>query len=75
MKVVNSGREVVVTNYNPLWPGMFEIEANRLRIVFGEELIAVHHIGSTSVPGFKAKPIIDIMLVVGDIEIIDKFNK
>jgi GrpB-like predicted nucleotidyltransferase (UPF0157 family) len=35
---------VVVTNYNPQWPGMFEAEVDIIRKVFGEELIAVHHI-------------------------------
>jgi GrpB-like predicted nucleotidyltransferase (UPF0157 family) len=65
---------VVVTNYNPQWPGMFEAEVDIIRKVFGEELTAVHHIGSTSVPGLKAKPIIDIMLLVRNIEVVDKFN-
>lgn len=65
---------IIVTEYNPQWPGMFEVEANQFQEVFGEELIAVNHIGSTSVPGLKAKPIIDIMPVVRDIEVVDKFN-
>jgi len=66
--------KVVVTNSNPEWPGVFETEANKLREVFGEELTVIHHIGSTSVRGQKAKPIIDIMPLVRDIEVIDKFN-
>ena len=65
---------VIVTDYNPKWPGLFEVEANQLREVFGEELIALHHIGSTSVTGLRAKPIIDIMPVVRDIEVVDRFN-
>jgi len=67
--------KVVVTNSNPQWPEMFETEANKLREVFGDELTVVHHIGSTSVPGLKAKPIIDIMPLVRNIEVVDKFNK
>ena len=51
--------KVIVEDNNPLWAGMFETEAKKLRDVFGEELTVVHHIGSTSVPGLKAKPIID----------------
>lgn len=66
--------KVVVANYNPQWPVMFEVEADKIRRVFGEELFAVHHIGSTSVPGLKAKPIIDIMPLVRAIEVVDKFN-
>ncbi|WP_051413994.1 GrpB family protein [Desulfitobacterium metallireducens] len=67
-------RVVVVNDYNYQWPSMFKVEADKICEVFGEELIAVHHIGSTSVPGIKAKPIIDIMPLVRDIEVVDKFN-
>jgi len=67
-------RVVVVTDYNSLWPGMFEVEADKIREVFGQELIAVYHFGSTSVLGLKAKPIIDIMPLVRDIEVVDNVN-
>jgi GrpB-like predicted nucleotidyltransferase (UPF0157 family) len=67
-------RKVEVTTYNPQWVAMFEEEANKLREIFGSEIIEIHHIGSTSVPGLKAKPIIDIMPVVRDINRIDEFN-
>ncbi|WP_279306830.1 GrpB family protein [Paenibacillus pseudetheri] len=42
--------------------------------MFADALIDIHHIGSTSVPGLKAKPIIDTMPVVRNIEVIDDFN-
>jgi len=67
-------RVVIVTDYNSQWPDMFEVEVDKIRKIFGEELIVVHHIGSTSVPGLKAKPIIDIMPLVRDIKVVDKFN-
>ncbi|KLU62370.1 dephospho-CoA kinase/protein folding accessory domain-containing protein [Peptococcaceae bacterium CEB3] len=67
-------RIVCVVDYDPRWPGMFEAEASLIREVFGEELLALHHIGSTSVPGLRAKPIIDMMPVVRDIEAVDRFN-
>jgi len=67
-------RRVIVTDYNPQWPEKFEIEAAKIKQVFGEDLIAIYHIGSTSVPNLKAKPIIDIMPIVRDIEEVDKFN-
>ncbi|ADL07127.1 GrpB family protein [Thermosediminibacter oceani] len=67
-------RKVVVTDYNPMWPAMFEAEAAKIKEIFGDELIAIHHIGSTSVPEMKAKPIIDIMPLVRDINAVDKFN-
>ncbi len=69
-----STRRVVVVDYDPQWPCMFKAEADRIRDVFGKEIMAIHHIGSTAVPGLKAKPIIDIMPLVRDIEAVDKFS-
>ncbi|WP_028550269.1 GrpB family protein [Paenibacillus sp. UNC451MF] len=66
---------VVVTEYNDKWKQMFLDESNKIKDIFVDELIDIHHIGSTSVPGLKAKPIIDIMPVVKDIENIDRFNE
>ncbi|MGE8203267.1 GrpB family protein [Heyndrickxia sp. NPDC080065] len=68
-------RIVEVTPYNEQWVSLFEEEAEKLKKVFGPEIIHIHHIGSTSVKGLKAKPIIDIMPVVKNISLIDKFNK
>jgi len=68
-------RKVEVTPYNPHWASMFEEEANHLCHIFGEQLVAIHHIGSTSVPGLEAKPIIDIMPVVKDIKLVDEHNQ
>jgi GrpB-like predicted nucleotidyltransferase (UPF0157 family) len=59
------------TDYSPDWPASFEQEAERLRTVLGEELVAVHHIGSTSVPGLAAKPIIDLLPLVRAIAAVD----
>jgi GrpB-like predicted nucleotidyltransferase (UPF0157 family) len=67
-------RKVEVTTYNKAWPSMFEEEANELRKIFDSEVIKIHHIGSTSVKGLKAKPVIDIMPVVKNINRIDEFN-
>lgn len=66
---------VVVTDYNPEWPKAFEREADVLRSVFGDLLVAVHHIGSTAVPGLKAKPVIDIMPIVTRIASVDAFTE
>ena len=59
-----TGMHVRVEPYNPDWPAAFQREAARLRPVFGKNLVALHHIGSTAVPGLAAKPILDIMPVV-----------
>ncbi|MHB1418387.1 MAG: GrpB family protein [Bacillota bacterium] len=66
--------KVVVSDYNARWPMMFEEEARQIQEIFGAMLIAIHHIGSTSVPGLKAKPIIDMMPLVRKIGEVDKFN-
>ncbi|TFG31658.1 GrpB family protein [Candidatus Thorarchaeota archaeon] len=67
-------REVRVVPYNDNWPTEYENEVNRIRGVLGEEIVSAHHIGSTSIPGMSAKPIIDILLEVRNIEKIDSYN-
>lgn len=62
---------VVVTEYNPAWPRLFEEEAKHIKAVLGGNLVQIFHIGSTAVPGLAAKPVIDIMPVVFDIEKTD----
>jgi GrpB-like predicted nucleotidyltransferase (UPF0157 family) len=58
--------KVQVVDYDPAWPGLFQREAERIRAVLGERVVQLEHVGSTSVPGLAAKPIIDIMLIVPD---------
>ncbi len=57
---------VVLADYDPEWPRLFEREAERIRSVLGDRAVMLEHAGSTSVPGLAAKPIIDILLVVAD---------
>jgi GrpB-like predicted nucleotidyltransferase (UPF0157 family) len=56
----------VLAEPDPRWPELYAREAARLRAVLGERAVAVEHVGSTSVPGLPAKPIVDILLVVPD---------
>lgn len=65
-------QHILVTEYNPLWTDMFMMEAMKIRRILGENCIAIHHIGSTSVRGLAAKPIIDIMPIVHNLESVDK---
>jgi GrpB-like predicted nucleotidyltransferase (UPF0157 family) len=67
-------RFIKVVPYDPNWVLLFEKEAQDLANVFGDLLAAIHHIGSTSVPGLMAKPVIDIMPVVHNIEKVDTIN-
>jgi GrpB-like predicted nucleotidyltransferase (UPF0157 family) len=55
---------VTVVEYDPSWPAQFETLRSRIWAAVGPVAIAVEHIGSTSVPGLAAKPIIDIDVVV-----------
>ena len=62
---------VVLAPYNPEWPQIAASHADRLRVL-GSCLVIVHHIGSTSVPGLAAKPIIDLMPLVTDLAHLDR---
>jgi len=57
---------IVVADYDPAWPERFRREEAKIRAALGEQALSVEHIGSTSVPGLAAKPIVDILLVVED---------
>jgi GrpB-like predicted nucleotidyltransferase (UPF0157 family) len=52
--------------YDPAWPSRFEREAQRIRAALGERVLLLEHVGSTSVPGLCAKPVIDIVLAVAN---------
>ncbi|WP_235821767.1 GrpB family protein [Gottfriedia acidiceleris] len=69
-----SGMNVIIKNHDENWKYLFQDEANQIREILKDELIEIHHIGSTSVPNLKAKPIIDMLPVVKNIEKIDKYN-
>lgn len=66
--------KVRLTEYSEEWPRLFQTEAQFLKTIFKDEIIRFEHFGSTSVPGMKAKPVIDMMGIVKDIEKIDLFN-
>ena len=64
-------RTIEVVDYRPEWEKMFQEEEKKIRKILGKNCIAVYHIGSTSIKGLPAKPIIDIMPVVKDISLVD----
>src|SRR5262249_57502839 len=57
---------IVLADYDPSWPGLFDREAGRIRRVLGDRVLTLEHVGSTSVPGLPAKPRIDIVMAVPD---------
>jgi len=64
--------EVIVVEYDPVWPSLFEEEKARLLAVVGDHIEDIQHIGSTAVPGLGAKPIIDIQMSLGDLALVEK---
>ncbi|WP_289142565.1 GrpB family protein [uncultured Brevibacillus sp.] len=66
---------VMDSEYYKKWKPMFREEAQKIINIFADEILSIHHIGSTSVPELSGQSIIDIMLVVKDIAIIDSFNE
>ncbi len=57
--------------YNPEWRQEFAWEAAQLTNTLGENVVAVHHIGSTAIPNIYAKPVLDLLLVVRSVEALD----
>jgi GrpB-like predicted nucleotidyltransferase (UPF0157 family) len=55
---------VVLAPSDPAWPALFEEEKRRVLSVAAEAITEVHHVGSTSIPGIMAKPVIDVLLVL-----------
>jgi GrpB-like predicted nucleotidyltransferase (UPF0157 family) len=57
---------ILVVDYDEQWPDLFRGKADAIRAAMGLRALQVEHIGSTSVPGLAAKPVIDILLVLAD---------
>jgi GrpB-like predicted nucleotidyltransferase (UPF0157 family) len=51
---------IVLADYDPAWPELFDAERERLLAAIGDWAVAIEHVGSTAIPGLAAKPIIDI---------------
>lgn len=59
-------REIEIVDYDPDWPKKFEAHARRIGDALGRSAMRIEHVGSTSVQGLAAKPVIDILVVVQD---------
>lgn len=73
-RVLIGGRQpanIVIVDYDPGWPLRFEQERSTIEKALGARAQLIEHIGSTSVPGLAAKPIIDILVTVAEAEIDD----
>lgn len=72
-------QHIIVSEYNPEWQIKYEQEKQKIISILKENCTAVHHIGSTSVPGLAAKPVIDILAVVRSLKetdlVSEEFNR
>lgn len=72
-------RSVEVREYDPEWPRLYEREKSEILQVIGDRILAIEHIGSTAVPGLGAKPTVDIMIGVRNLDdakdCIEQLNK
>lgn len=67
-------RKIEIMAYTPQWHEHFEREVALISPILVGNLIAIDHIGSTSVPNLAAKPVIDILLEVKSLDVLDKCN-
>jgi len=65
---------VEVVPHDPSWKEAYREEARKIIEVLGSEVLEIHHIGSTSIPGIYAKLIIDILAGARKIEDVDRYN-
>lgn len=63
---IEHNQTILLKPYDDRWPALFKREKNRISKILRDRALMIEHIGSTSVPGLTAKPIIDILLVVDD---------
>lgn len=59
---------IVVSDYDPNWPALFEQERTSIKNALGSFALAIEHMGSTAIPGLPSKPIIDLLVGVSSLE-------
>ncbi len=68
----SSEAPVELVDHDPTWAELFEDERNRLAGIFDGQAVGIEHIGSTSVPGLCAKPIVDVLVGLRELELSDE---
>ncbi|MDZ5143292.1 GrpB family protein [Microbacterium testaceum] len=66
-------RQIEIVDPDAAWPGVFEMLRSRIDGALGDRVLEIGHVGSTSVPGLAAKPVIDIDLTVADTDDEDAY--
>ena len=67
-------QRILLVDYDRTWPAKYQQEAALVTDAFNEILVRIHHIGSTAIPEICAKPKIDILVEVTDIELVEERN-
>lgn len=65
--------KVKLVPHNPAWAGIYSAEESKIKDLLGKEVIEIHHVGSTSIPGIMAKPLMSILITVKDLETAKKW--
>jgi GrpB-like predicted nucleotidyltransferase (UPF0157 family) len=65
---------IIVVPYNPDWPRAFADLGRRLRTALGPHALRIDHIGSTAIPNLAAKPVLDVLISVANLEPIDAYR-
>ncbi|MGH3345030.1 MAG: GrpB family protein [Carbonactinosporaceae bacterium] len=76
-RVLVGGRErraIVISDYDAAWPERFTAERDRIAAALGSLARRIAHVGSTAVPGLAAKPVVDILVAVDDVEAEDAYR-
>jgi len=63
---------ILLCPHDPAWPAAFAEAASELASHLSDVLVALHHVGSTAIPGIAAKPVIDVLVVVADLDALDR---
>ena len=64
---------IEIAGYDPRWPVQYEEERRHVAAALGAPIARIEHIGSTSVPGLSAKPIIDLLVTVAHLGPVDPY--
>ena len=67
----SSDRRVELVEHDPGWAALFEAEKGRIAAIFDGRAVGIEHIGSTSVPDLRAKPIVDVLVGLRELELSD----
>jgi GrpB-like predicted nucleotidyltransferase (UPF0157 family) len=71
----NENEEFELADYDPNWSRNFAVEADLIAEALGEQVVEIKHVGSTSIPGLRAKPIIDILVAVEEFAPLDEYAR